>query len=229
MDGGAPAAPDMTGGADMGGQDPNGGGMAPPADDGMGGNMPPMDNGMGMPPAGDEGNGDEDVLNVDDLTNAQEKMNNKVNIIGKGLGKTDQRISDLLNAVESMKQIIDNNNREIAGLKQDIIKRNPTPTEKLYLRSLDSYPYNTDISDYWKRFIKSGKDNYDIMVGGDYNDRPDYGGGMAPEKGNDEDKEYEITVGDLNHASDNDLYDSFDDDDDEDQNTPNFFKPKRRF
>ena len=53
-----------------------------------------------------------------------------------------------------MEQLIqgmfDRNNQEIADLRNEFEKRNPTQTEKLNLRSLDSYPFKVKLTDYWK-------------------------------------------------------------------------------
>lgn len=40
-------------------------------------------------------------------------------------------------------------NDKIDNLEHEIIKRNPTPVEKLEMRSFDSYPYNQKLTDYW--------------------------------------------------------------------------------
>lgn len=180
--GGAPqmgGAPDQSqGGAPMGdpnamgGADPN---AAPPADgqppmgddgsqdpnaQGMDGGMPPMDDGsMPPPPAGDDAEqSDDDVIDVDDIVKAQIKTNDKVNDVGQDLGTVDKRIEKLLGALEDMQGVIDKNNAEIADLKSEFEKRNPTQTEKLNLRSLDSYPFNVKPTDYWQD--KSADSNY---------------------------------------------------------------------
>ena len=159
--------PPMDGGADpnvMGG-DANGGDMPPMGADAqndggadpnaMGGDMPPME--------------DEEVIDVDDITNAQEKMNNKVNHVGKELGDVDDKIATLLTSLEKMEQMINNNNQEIAKFKQEFEKRNPTQTERLNLRSLDSYPFNVNPKDYW---AEKGIDPNSNYSGYGDNDKP---------------------------------------------------------
>jgi hypothetical protein len=94
---------------------------------------------------------DDDVIDLDDLTDAQEKLNNKQNNLGKDLGQLDGRIEKLLSAVETMKKTIDNNNADITALKAELQKRVPTNTERLNMRSLDSYPFNINPTDYWKK------------------------------------------------------------------------------
>jgi len=39
---------------------------------------------------------------------------------------------------------------KIDTLEKEIVKRNPTPVEKLEMRSMDSFPYNIKLTDYWK-------------------------------------------------------------------------------
>lgn len=48
---------------------------------------------------------------------------------------------------------------KIEGLEKEIIKRNPTPVEKMEMRSLSSYPFNQKLTDYWAD--KGGA--YDVM------------------------------------------------------------------
>ena len=55
-------------------------------------------------------------------------------------------------------------------LKQELEKRNPTPIEKLDLRTVnDSYPFNVKPNDYWK--TKEETSNY--RVGGDETEVPE--------------------------------------------------------
>lgn len=68
-------------------------------------------------------------------------------------------------------------NDKIDNLEHEIIKRNPTPVEKLEMRSFDSYPYNQKLTDYWAD--KEGP--YDVM-------------NQEPKK-----KEYILTKQDIDH------------------------------
>lgn len=105
---------------------------------------------------------DEEVIDVDDVVKAQEITNDKVNDVGKDLGTVDKRIEKLLGALENMQDVIDKNNAEIADLKSEFEKRNPTQTEKLNLRALDSYPFSVRPNDYWKE--KSSDSNYEAYA-----------------------------------------------------------------
>lgn len=66
-----------------------------------------------------------------------------------------QKLSDLESRIAKMDKV----SAKIDGLEQEIIKRNPTPVEKLEMRSLSSYPYTQKLTDYWAD--KEGV--YDVM------------------------------------------------------------------
>lgn len=216
-------------GNDMPMDDSNAGGM-PPMDDNqnpmMGGdnmgneNIPPMDDpmmgsedGLGdMQPMDDpmmdgEMGEDEEVIDVDDITNAQEKMNDKVNVVGQDLGKVSDKIEALMQSISSMEQMINNNNAEIASFKQEFEKRNPTQTEKLNLRSLDSYPFNVNPKDYWE---KKGIDPNSNYSGISDNNKPTT-------------QEFEITNNDVDDFDDKMVEDSFNITDDMEQSIKKIF------
>jgi hypothetical protein len=220
-DGGMPQDPNAMGGADpmgggdpnaMGGQDPMAGGADPnamggdpmaggadqnaqdPMDDPMGGDMgaDPMEDPMGEEPA-DDG----DTIDIDGLTKAEDKLNVKQNHIGRDLSKVDNRISTLIDTINNLLTKVDSNNSEIESLKAEFEKRNPTQTEKLNLRSLDSYPFNVKPNEYWADKAKQG--GYEAYAD---NDEPTT-------------KEYVITNDDVDNPSD-DIANTFfkiDDDD----------------
>ena len=203
MAGGAPDAmggapdPSQGGGAPMGG-DPSQGGADPMAGgaDPMGGADGSMADSTGgldpmSTPAPDDKDSDDVVIDVDDVVKAQEKTNDKVNDVGRDLGTVDRRIEKLLGALEDMQGVIDKNYAEIADLKNEFEKRNPTQTEKLNLRSLDSYPFNIRPTDYWKQKAMDG--NYYAYAD---NDEPTT-------------KEYTITNDDVRDVSD-DIANTFD-------------------
>ena len=194
---------EMPQGPEMGGEgdenDPFGG-IEPGSED----NTEAMDDmdldGLGMEEE-DTLQSDDVVIDVDDITNAQEEMNDKVNAIGKNLGKVDQRIEDLFMAVDKITKRIDSNNQEIEKFKAEFEKRNPTPTEKLNLRSLDSYPFNVTPEEFWKGKMGNSNSNYEI-----------YADNSEPVA-----KTYEITVDDIDKVDNASVVDSFmDDDDDQD-------------
>lgn len=154
----------------------------------MGEPMPPMEEPIGDEEASGE---DEEVIDVDELTDAQEEVNDKVNSVGQELGNVDKRIESLLKAIDSMEHMISSNNSQIVDLKKEFEKRNPTQTEKLNLRSLDSYPYNIRPTDYWNN--KGADSNYSAYFNND----------ESPTE------EYKITNNDVDDFSEREMADSF--------------------
>ena len=155
--GGAPdmgGDPNAMGGApDMGG-DPNAMGGAPDmgGDPNAMGGAPDM-GGDTMPPMEDEEPSPEDdpsLVDVEDITKAQEKTKDKVNSVGRDVVKVDKRLDSLMAAIDKMEAMIDANNQHIDDLNREFQKRNPTEVERLNLRSLDSYPFNVRPTDYWR-------------------------------------------------------------------------------
>lgn len=202
--GGDPGA--MPQGGDMGG-DP--GSMPPPqgGDPSMGGDagaMPTPQN--GEVPDIDEAGGEEDeVISVEDLTDAQEKMNDKVNSVGKDLGKVDTRIEKLIGAIDKLGAMFDKNNQEIDDFRREFEKRNPTQTERLNLRSLDSYPFNVRPTDYWR-------------------DKAEQGGYQAySDNSEPTTMEYKITNSDVDDFSEREIADSFFVDDELNQDIKKIF------
>lgn len=171
----------------------------PMQDQGVDSSLPPsQEEPMDTDSMGDDGKQDDgDTIDINGLTKAQDKLNIKQNHVGRDLSKVDTKIKDLIDTIQSLRDKLDANNSEIESLKSEFEKRNPTQTEKLNLRSLDSYPFNVKPSDYWAEKAKQG--GYEAY--GD-NDEPTY-------------KEYVITNDDVDNPS-SDVADTFfkiDDDD----------------
>ena len=63
------------------------------------------------------------------------------------------KTSELLNKFSELEQRVaamDSITSKIDTLEKEIVKRNPTPIEKLEMRSMSSFPYNIKLTDYWK-------------------------------------------------------------------------------
>lgn len=171
MDGGQQMPPQPDGGqqqgpAPAGQEQPQ---QMPPMDGGQGGPAPMPDNGPvdgvgtnvaddGSDAVADDGqtaqDGDE-VVDVDDLTNAQASTEYKVDDMSS-------KVDRILNTVELMKTAFDINDEKLKELQQEIERRNPTPEEKLNIRSQSSYPYSTTPKDYWEGVNNDPTKNYDV-------------------------------------------------------------------
>jgi hypothetical protein len=113
---------------------------------------------------------DDVEVDVTSLVKGSEEAKQAADMASKNTEMLLQKLTDLESRVASMGQISD----KIEGLEKELIKRNPTPVEKLEMRSLNSYPFNQKLTDYWAD--KQGA--YDVM-------------------GQDKPKEYTLTKGDV--------------------------------
>lgn len=184
----------------MAGGDPS---MGSGMDAGMDGD-PSMDGGEAQPPQGfspqggeqeqlgttpetDPNQEEEEVIDVDDLTNSQEETEKKIDALSDKF----ERLIGMLNGFEEQ---IDSSNERMEALRAEIEKRNPTPVEKMSIRAKKSYPFNITPDEYWKD--KEATSNY------------------SPEDDNNgaDDPVYQITKDDIDNISDwNSIYKSLDD------------------
>ena len=175
----------------------------------MGGEMPMdnMDDSLDSDSdiAPDNDSSDEDTIDIDDLTDAQEKINHKTNKIGINLGKVDNRIEHLMQSLEKMEDMIDSNNAEIMSLRKEFEKRNPTQIERIDMRRrFDSTGFNESPEESLAKRLQA-RDNYKVTDGGDKTN----------------DKQYTLTQNDIDSVGDSQVADSFykiDDDDIQDIN-----------
>lgn len=94
-------------------------------------------------------------INVTDIVNKVGDVEEKVVDSDDNLTKIMDTISSLEAKLGNMEQILS----KIDDLENKIEKTMPkTPEQKLELRSLDSYPYNVKLDDFWKKDIPG----YDI-------------------------------------------------------------------
>lgn len=124
---------------------------------------------------------DDEVIDVDELTQSQEETEAKVEDVEVSMEKG---FNKLINVVDKLQQMIDANSANMEQIKQEIEKRNPTPIEKLNMRAAnDSYPFNISPNDYWKE--KEATSNYRI------------GGENEPDA-----EQYTITQADIDNDTD---------------------------
>ena len=170
---------------------------------GMGGD-PSMDGGEAQPPQGfnpqggeqeqlgatpetDPNQEEEEVIDVDDLTNSQEETEKKIDALS-------DKFERLIGMLDGFEKQIDSSNERMETLRAEIEKRNPTPVEKMSIRAKNSYPFNITPDEYWKD--KEATSNY------------------SPEDDNNgaDDPVYQITKDDIDNISDwNSIYKSLDD------------------
>lgn len=99
--------------------------------------------------------GEPQGINVTDIVNKVDDVEEKVVDSDDSLTKIMDTISSLESKLGDMEQILS----KIDDLENKIEKTMPkTPEQKLELRSLDSYPYNVKLDDFWKKDIPG----YDI-------------------------------------------------------------------
>lgn len=153
--GGAPPAPDAgaaptpdAGGADTGGADA----IPEPVDVKSDPDVEEVDT-----KKDDEEEGTEE-LDITDLVTTQQEIKTKQE---EFMDSMFQKINDLETKLNQMDQIMS----KIDSIESKVEKyRTKSPEEKLMLRSLDSYPYNQKLTDYFEDkkedFEKQGKDEY---------------------------------------------------------------------
>ena len=103
---------------------------------------------------------DDNVIDVSQITGAQEETNDEVKSLSDKFEKLLQANDKVVKALERMSQSAEDNKREIQTVKDDIAQRIPTEIEKLKGRIKQSEPYGQTVEDYWKQ--RSTGDKYDV-------------------------------------------------------------------
>jgi hypothetical protein len=98
--------------------------------------------------------GDEETVEVDvtDIVDKTEETKASVDDMGQKMDDLLSKLGDLESQVTDMDGVIN----KIDDLEKEIERRNPTPVERLEMRSMDSFPYSVKLTDYW-----TDKDGYD--------------------------------------------------------------------
>ena len=179
-------------------QNPQDNQMTPPPPANDGGNnepMPPSPD-MDIQPEEDEveidveNNGEEEeVIDVDDLTQSQEAAEVKIDGV-------DNRLTKMLSIMNKLSAALDANNKKIEDLQQEFERRNPSEEEKLNIRSQASYPYSETPKDYWDNKVAQNP-HYNVMYDNDVSTA-------------DEQKKFEITSDDVANINAKSVSDSFD-------------------
>lgn len=120
-------------------------------------------------PEGEDDDEDVEEVDVDDLTDAQEDTEAKVNKLMKKFSAAAEK---MLSSVNKLSDKIDATEVRMKDIEKEIARRNPTPVEKLSMRSQDSYPFRVYPSQYWDK--KSRTSNYSPEDDNDGVDEPQY-------------------------------------------------------
>lgn len=173
----------------MGGQDPNAmaGGidpMAGGADQGM--NLAPnagMDNtdpmaggqdtmdGADMGMDGSQPGPDDDVIDITQLTDAQDQMQQNQDEQNQKLDDIDSHLAMLMKVVDKFTQALDDNDAKLNDLKKEIEKRNPTEEETMNVRlHAGGNPFDQKPEEFWDKF-EDINNHYNITSN---NDAPQY-------------------------------------------------------
>ena len=104
--------------------------------------------------ATEEPMGDDETVEVDvtDIVDKTEETKASVDDMGQKMDDLLSKLSDLESQVTDMDGVIN----KIDDLEKEIERRNPTPVERLEMRSMDSFPYSVKLTDFWK-----DKEGYD--------------------------------------------------------------------
>lgn len=187
------------------GMPPAGGGgdMQPPVGDptqdggqqGVDPNANPQGGGEGEFDMDIEGDGnvdtmqpDDEVIDVDELTKAQETADVKIDGVN-------DKLTSMLSVMNKFIAAIDQNDKKIDDLRAEFEKRNPTEEERINIRSQASAPYSQTPMQYWDE--KSKDSNYNVIYNND----------VDPDK---EEEEFVIKRGDIGRTDDRSLAKSLD-------------------
>jgi hypothetical protein len=118
----------------------------------MGSEQAPMEaqpsTGSEQPPIEEQPEGGEVEVDVTDLTKKQDDIDAKVSSVSSET----LNIMDMLSKLTSkLEDIVSKSDAEMAKIKAEIIKRNPTPVEVLQKRITVSDPFSQTPVDYWKK------------------------------------------------------------------------------
>lgn len=146
--------------------------------------------------------GNEVEIDVTDIVKKQEELMASFDNIIAGLNTVSSNVSaQSKKTIEKIEDIENNIKKSNDEIKHEIIKRNPTPNEKLQLRSMNSYPYNLNLSDYWTAAPDIDEYEKNMSTKGDRN--------YLDKTVEDDEQEYKLTVDDIDNYSEVDIAGSF--------------------
>ena len=132
---------------------------------------------------------DDEVIDVDELTQSQEATEYKIDGV-------DDRLAKIYALAQKFADQLEKNEESINALKTEFEKRNPTEEERLNIRSQSSYPYSETPKGYWAEKMKENP-HYNVM----------YDNEVAPSE---EEKRFEIKKSDIDGLNMKEIADSLD-------------------
>lgn len=91
-------------------------------------------------------------VDVTDIVDNTEATKTSVEGVSSKMDELLSKLTELEGQVSNMDQVI----TKIDTLEKEIEKRNPTPVERLEMRSMNSFPYSVKLTDFW-----ADKEGYD--------------------------------------------------------------------
>ena len=173
MAGGAAPADPMAGGAAP--TDPMAGGAAPT--DPMAGGAAPANDATDVEaepteePEGSE-ESDDDMVSDDEFSEEADEIKKGQKHVSKQIDDMSKRFERLMGKLDAFEQRIEDSDRRISDLKADIAMRNPTPEQKMTIRSTKSAPYGDTPTQYWEK--KEQTSNYSPEDDNDGVGMPEY-------------------------------------------------------
>ena len=132
-------------------------------------------------------------VDVTEIVNATKDTTEKIESVTSKVDDILVKFGDLEGKLSGMSDIL----HKIDSLEREVEKRNPTPIEQLEMRSLDSFPFNVKLTDYWDDKKNDDSDNYEPIE--------------------QKEKEFDVNVSDLKNYNSIEVKQSFDPDKDNDQ------------
>ena len=116
-------------------------------EDPFGGDLPVEDEFADEPAMEEEPMGGEEEVEVDvtDIVDKTEEAKEEASQASSKIDDLLGKFSELEDKLTGMDAIIN----KMDELEKEVIERNPNPTEKLSMRSMDSFPYSVKLTDFW--------------------------------------------------------------------------------
>ncbi len=116
-------------------------------EDPFGGDVPVEDEFADEPAMEEEPMGGEEEVEVDvtDIVDKTEEAKEEASQASSKIDDLLGKFSELEQKLTGMDAII----TKMDELEKEVIQRNPSPTEKLSMRSMDSFPYSVKLTDFW--------------------------------------------------------------------------------